>query len=430
MAEIGLSECPVLLPEALGGHIADICDLGNRFVGSPGEVAAREFLARKFEEAGLAEVRVEPLDVLGYRARKAACEFIGGGPELPAVGLQFTGSALVEAEALYLGGPTEIEDIAFLESRGVSVRGKIAVLHSFWPFAISEALAERGAVGLVVISNVPDGRVGHYTAQLYPPPQGPDFVGRPLSIPGVTIEAEAGRRLVALMSAETVRLSVEHQADYVPVSTGNVIGEIPGQSAERVVIGAHYDTQAEGVGACDNATGVAALLEIALTWRSLSPLRTVVLAAFADEEGGCWGSVEYCRRHIAELPTTRGMINLDVLAWVYPAQRCLHADPAMASVATEAATSMGWVPESQVDATLVPSSDVNPFIDAGVPACMFWRNPPKHPYYHALGDGPELLSLELVAETAKVASDTAFRLAQEPDLDLGRAQRTKQWLEF
>jgi hypothetical protein len=124
------------------------------------------------------------------------------------------------------------------------------------------------------------------------------------------------------------------------------------------------------------------------------------------------------------------MVNLDALAWAYPARKALYGDPSILRYAAARASSLGWFPAEEVDASLLAGADVNPFIDAGVPACWFWRYPPQHPYYHSEGDDPELLDPKLVAETADVAADTAFSLAQDPDLDLGRARPAKRWLDL
>ena len=74
-----------------------------------------------------------------------------------------------------------------------------------------------------------------------------------------------------------------HGATNFECDSGNVLGEVTGTSLpeQRVVIGAHYDTQAAGPGAADNASGVAALLELITSVRALRPRRTVVFAAGA-----------------------------------------------------------------------------------------------------------------------------------------------------
>ena len=124
----------------------------------------------------------------------------------------------------------------------------------------------------------------------------------------MTIEASNARRLLSLMTSETVRLRVEYRARYVAAVSANALAEIPGRELpeERVVIGGHYDAQLEGAGAADNLTGSATLLEIAHRRADLEPRRTIVLCAFDVEELAFWGACHYCRGHVDELDRTRG----------------------------------------------------------------------------------------------------------------------------
>lgn len=427
-------EPPALHTDSLRERILDVCNLGNRFVGTEGERAARDFVAAEFQRAGLADVRLEEVPTLAYRPGFAACGVAGvlSKPSLPAVGLQFSASGEVEAEAAYLGSARSVADIEATLAHGLSVEGRIAVVDSYWPYAFARRLVELGAVGLVVVSPGSDGVIGHSTAQLYPPAEPPGFDGRPLAIPGVTIEGDAGRSLIALTAGGTRAVRIAHEATYSVEKTANVVGEVPGRELdeERVVVGAHYDTQLEGIGACDNATGIAALIEIAGSCVSRPLRRRTVFVAFADEEHGFIGSVAFCRRHADSLDRTVGMVCLDALAWAYPGMRSLHADPSLQAYAAARASELGWGPDEIVDASTLMGSDHNAFIDAGVPSCWFWRFPPQHPYYHASGDRPELLDFELVAETARVAAHTAFSLGEDAELRLGRSRPTKRLLEL
>ncbi len=74
-----------------------------------------------------------------------------------------------------------------------------------------------------------------------------------------------------------------------------------GRSDEIVLVGAHYDSVVGCPGANDNATGVAAMLELARLFADRSPDRTVRFAAFVNEEppfcfGRSMGSRVYARR--------------------------------------------------------------------------------------------------------------------------------------
>lgn len=84
---------------------------------------------------------------------------------------------------------------------------------------------------------------------------------------------------------------VRHESFEVPVrevtvSVANVVAERRGRTLpeEIVLVGAHYDTAPGSPGANDNASGVAALLELAQRWKDLEPERTLRLVAFTNEE--------------------------------------------------------------------------------------------------------------------------------------------------
>jgi hypothetical protein len=113
-----------------------------------------------------------------------------------------------------------------------------------------------------------------------------------------------------------------------PKITGrNVVAVLPGQGEGTIYIGAHYDHWGWGGegslyrgadsaihnGADDNASGVAAVLELARRFHD-SPLQnTVVFIAFSGEEMGLWGSNAFAKEHLGAFPAPRFMINMDMV---------------------------------------------------------------------------------------------------------------------
>lgn len=109
----------------------------------------------------------------------------------------------------------------------------------------------------------------------------------------------------------------------------NVIGVLSGRDPHRaVVVGAHYDHLGFGGpsslapdahephnGADDNASGTAALLEIArcMGTSDSPPLQTVVFAAFSGEEIGLAGSEHYVDNPTFPIPFTSAMLNMDMI---------------------------------------------------------------------------------------------------------------------
>jgi len=69
----------------------------------------------------------------------------------------------------------------------------------------------------------------------------------------------------------------------------NVVLTIPGQSERVIIIGAHYDT-VQYVGASDNASGVALLLESAQRMLEMDNYYTLVYVFFGAEEIGLYGA--------------------------------------------------------------------------------------------------------------------------------------------
>jgi Zn-dependent M28 family amino/carboxypeptidase len=105
------------------------------------------------------------------------------------------------------------------------------------------------------------------------------------------------------------------------VEMNNVEAELTGKDRpeEIIVIGAHYDTVYGSPGADDNATGVAALLEIARLMADSVQGRTLRLVAFANEEnpgGAAWetmGSYAYAGQCHSRGDKIVGMISLEML---------------------------------------------------------------------------------------------------------------------
>jgi Zn-dependent M28 family amino/carboxypeptidase len=107
----------------------------------------------------------------------------------------------------------------------------------------------------------------------------------------------------------------------------NYIAEKRGstQPEEIIVVGAHYDTVPGSPGADDNATGVAALLELARMLRHVDLPKTVRFVAFANEEhpGGTWesmGSYAYARSCHERKENIIAMLSLEMLGCYSSAQ--------------------------------------------------------------------------------------------------------------
>ncbi len=111
----------------------------------------------------------------------------------------------------------------------------------------------------------------------------------------------------------------------------NVIGILEGNDAvlknEAIVIGAHFDHLGKGGqgslavnsteihhGADDNASGTAALIEMARIFaKEKKNKRTIIFIAFGGEEEGLLGSKHYVNNPIFPLEKTVAMLNMDMV---------------------------------------------------------------------------------------------------------------------
>lgn len=413
---------PVRLdPVQIGRTLDDISEIGNRYAGTPGEATARDYMLERFQALGLADLRLEPFRYLGYEPRSASCALTGDGQiEFECHPLQYTANGETSGEAVYLGEASEA-DFQRLDARGIDLNGKIAVVHSMFPFDLTASLQERGIAGLVHICETPDGIVGNFTGALYPPPLAAPWEGRPTPYCGVTISQPAGRVLLSAISDRgPAEIRLSHQSADRERTAHNIVGAIPGSESGTVVLSAHHDSQAEGPCVYDNGSGLSGLLEAARVLGDRGSRRTIVFLCSGAEEIGVWGATAYVHAHAREMDDVVGMLNLDGLASAYPAQREIwSADAALLQLAAQTAQAQGWKPDRAIHARST-FSDHAPFTDAGVPACLIWR--PDYPYYHSRGDVRELVDEAAVAQTASVSASLADRLANDPEALPGRVQ--------
>ena len=90
--------------------------------------------------------------------------------------------------------------------------------------------------------------------------------------------------------------------------TTNVLGRLPGQSTDAILLDAHFDTLIDSVGAADDAVGVAAILEALRVLAAEAPLdRTILVNLNGAEEIGLLGAAGFLKHPFAK----------DVRAYVY-----------------------------------------------------------------------------------------------------------------
>ena len=130
----------------------------------------------------------------------------------------------------------------------------------------------------------------------------------------------------------------------------NVFAERKGtdSNAGAILIAAHYDTVPQSPGADDNATGVAAVLEVARLLGSRPTPRTLQVAFFDREEIGLLGSLAFAGSP-ARLKNLQGAIVLDMIGYACRTAGCQRYPE-------------GLTPQPFLDAAGVTSPDKGEFI--------------------------------------------------------------------
>jgi acetylornithine deacetylase/succinyl-diaminopimelate desuccinylase-like protein len=113
-----------------------------------------------------------------------------------------------------------------------------------------------------------------------------------------------------------------HEYEFWGVNWKNVIGTIPGKiyPREYVIVSAHLDTKSEkrlvyAPGADDNASGCAAVMELARILSKYSFEKSIKFIFFSREETGWEGSAAYLKSVDRNKEKIIAAINLDMIAY-------------------------------------------------------------------------------------------------------------------
>jgi len=227
----------------------------------------------------------------------------------PAMG-RSTGDAAVEGEICYVpskyaGGTSSLFDLPdAARGGGVDdpVRGRIVLTEGFSMPASVGAFERRGAIAQIFIhpgKNVHEG----ICTSIWGAPTA-DSLGRKPAVPVVCINHADGEALIADVQRGAVRASVKTWLREGWMRCLLPVAEIRGQDDvdEFLLVHGHYDSWYEGIG--DNATGDAALLELArVLWGLRGQLkRTVRIAWWPGHSTGRYaGSTWYADTFADEL---------------------------------------------------------------------------------------------------------------------------------
>ncbi len=349
----------VPLPEAdvLWGWIQGLCATPHRRPGTPEGHRAEEWVAERFHELGLEDVRLDPIPITVWTA--ARWSLAVEGRAIPAFFVPNTGFTPPEGVRAPLAwvGTGRASDFA-----RVDVRGKLAVADVPFPrmptglllrlLRASYALSDpEGAIGLATSQYLNFARqnfIGGCTAESAPEHDvywqavrrgalgvclilrdqpansnthyGPyDGIMKPL--PALWVGKQDGVELRAL-AARGAEACLALAGEASPGVMHNVWGVLPGLSDQAILVTSHHDSPF--LGAVEDGAGMAQLLAQAWAWshvpRERRP-RTLVFVADAGHFYGSEGGHTFARDHQELMRRTRVALTLEHLGGKEVAER-------------------------------------------------------------------------------------------------------------
>jgi len=240
------------------------------------------------------------------------------------------------------------------------------------------------------------------------------------------INADVKPRSFALPGVE-IRENVD--VERVVKTVHNVVGYLPGETDEYVIVGAHYDHLGLGgqfslapsltgtvhPGADDNASGTAAVIELARHFSALPrPRRGILFMTFAGEELGLLGSGYYANHPELPLDKAVTMINMDMIGRVRDGKLYVGGAGTGTTLRQDLDASTPHFPlhVDYSDNSGYGSSDHTEFTAKQVPVLFFFSG--LHGDYHKPSDTWDKIDANAAVEVVRLVAEVADRLDSEP----------------
>ena len=352
-------------------------NMKGRGTGTPELEKAAKFIAQQFHKAGLQPIdgksyaqafsvsinsHTGPLNRLEYSIGSEKHSLKLGQDFTP---FNFSGSGKVSGEIVFAGYGITAREYNYDDYADINVKDKIVLVLRHEPQEFdANSIFERkaytehsqlfskaanakfhGARAILFVNDAAthsgsDDHLEKFGAEVSPASPGLPFLqvrvevvekwfaAAGKSMPEIIgqIDKDLKTRSFAFPSNVTVDLQTDVRRDIKTVH--NVMGYLPGTTAEYVVIGAHYDHLGLGQqfslapslagtihpGADDNASGTAGVMALA-RWFSAQPKqkRGILFMAYAGEELGLLGSSYYVNHPLMPLDHAVAMINMDMI---------------------------------------------------------------------------------------------------------------------
>ncbi len=320
-----IADAAVPSGETIFGWIKTVFARGIRRPGYPADRWAERWIAARFRRFGLQRIRLEPVSAQRWRAHRWSLWVTSAdGPmrtlpcypvpyAAPVDGLELDLAAFDPAAPGAVAGKASLYDVRLLRlpadlglsavapDRVVDPDATMVGAEHVLPFgpellAVMEPSIAAGARAFIGSLAGYPGDSFHYFVPY-------DAVSRP--IPGVWISGSDGAWLRGQLAAGPVRIRLTTDTTVDPITTYNVVGELPGADENLVIIGSHHDGPWSS--AVEDGSGIALVLAQAAYWArrpvSHRPHRLVFLL-HAAHVAGFVGQLGFIAAHREELDRT------------------------------------------------------------------------------------------------------------------------------
>ncbi|HYK72059.1 MAG TPA: M28 family peptidase [Pseudoneobacillus sp.] len=394
-----------------------------RGAGTDGEKRAVDYIESQFKSLGY-ETVIQEFKVEDFKENRRVV-LINNKPiegEIRAFfGKNISGK--VSAELVNAGKATSGEV-------GEDVKGKIALIESGnIPYYMKiENLLDKGAIGAIMYYES--------SASGFNP-----LVKDENNIPAVAITREQGLKLVEQLTKGPVKATVDVDVEEVDNTSYNVIAtKKPDKihdTGQIVTVGAHHDSVPTGSGANDDASGVAAVLELARII-SKKPIDTEVrFITFGAEERGLIGSSHYVYNlSTEEKEKMIAHFQMDMVG----AAAAGGQNPGGGLIMftkdgrKNLVTDLGAAASKNVFTEAIPfgklgRSDHEPFHNMGIPAALF-IHAPLEPDYHQPTDTLDKISKEKLQQVAEIVGSAVYTIASPDTPPIEKAVEVPVSIEY
>jgi Zn-dependent M28 family amino/carboxypeptidase len=383
------------------------------------------------QDVPLAQFQIEgPVDVTATAGGKSTPLAQGKDVAIRAAATNIDRVQFKDAPLVFLGYGVTAPERKWDDYQGVDMKGKIAIVlvndpdfetgsglfggramtyYGRWTYKYEEA-ARHGALGVLIVHETAPASYGWATVEnsntneifdiLRPKPRDShvdveawiqrDVAANLLKQAGLDYEQlkkQAQSNSFRAVPLKGVTLSANYRVKHETVVSKNVVGLLPGTAHpdQTVIYTAHWDHLGIGKpdakgdrifnGAIDNASGVAAVLELARLFASAPKTpRSVVFLSVTAEEKGLLGSEYYAANPLYPLETTVANINMDSLGVHGTAKDFgTFGENTLVDEIETAGRAQGrkLAPDPRPEAGSFFRSDHFPLSKAGVPAVSF-----------------------------------------------------------